>query len=149
MFKRFRNKATTATAAALLAALGVGGVALAQSSSSGPASNQSGSPTVQLRQSSIAGAEAPGQESTAPENSAADPDNVQGGDQSNDEANDSAGSDANDAPDKGEVSDKADAEQDPASERESGSDVPGDDGPAGHADEPGTQNANHEAEGHE
>ena len=63
MFERFTRKSLTATVAALVAALGVGGVAVAQSSGSGsqpPAATQ---------------------QSTAPENSATDTDNIQSGDQ--------------------------------------------------------------------
>lgn len=70
--------------------------------------------------------------STAPENtSAPDTDTIQSGDQTTPD-------------DKG-------GKAEPASEpsNESGSEVPGDDGPGGHADEPGNPNADHQFEGKE
>jgi hypothetical protein len=130
-----------------MAALGVGGVALAQSSGSTPATKQSGA-TIQSPQRPDPAVEAGGEENAASENSAADQDAVQAGDQDN-EVNDSAGADANDAADQGEANDKGDVESDSATEQESGSEAPGDDGPGGHADEPGNPNANHEVEGQE
>jgi hypothetical protein len=41
------------------------------------------------------------------------------------------------------------AKEGPESANESGSEVPGDDGPGGHADEPGSPNADHQFEGKE
>jgi hypothetical protein len=137
MFERFRHKTTTATVAALLAALGVGGVALAQ-----PGSSQSQQQSGAVHQSSSKPtAEAPGTESSAPENSAADPDNIQNGDQIGTE------SEMNDASDKSDANEKG--EQESTNEQESSSEVPDDDGPGGHADEPGNPNADHQAQGQE
>jgi ABC-type phosphate transport system substrate-binding protein len=104
MFERFKRKSLTATVAALVAALGVGGVAVAQSSGSGTQ------------------APAASHQSAAPENSATDTDNIQSGDQT---SPDPAGA----------------AEKESATEQEPGSEVPGDDGPGGHADEPANPNA--------
>jgi hypothetical protein len=119
MFEKFTRKSATATLAGLLAALGVGGVAVAQSS--GSQSGPSAGPAAGQVQ------EVPGQESTAPENSATDTDNIQAGDQT--------------APD------PAGAAQESGTEQESGSEVPNDDGPGGHADEPGNPNADHQFQG--
>ena len=84
MFERLKSKTAVATAASLIAALGVGGVAVAQNSGSGASS------TAQHAKSS----EMPGQESQAPDNGATDQDNVQAGDQSGSdkETNDSSDS---------------------------------------------------------
>ena len=73
------------------------------------------------------GAEA--SEATAPENSAAGKDNVQ----------DENGKD--DATEKGEKRE--------APEGKEGNEVPGDDGPGGHADEPENPNADHQFQGEE
>lgn len=70
--KRFTRKSLAATAAACLAALGVGGAALAQSNSS-TTPQKAETPASEVRETP--GQEAP--ESSAPENSAADRDNVQ------------------------------------------------------------------------
>lgn len=112
MFERFTRKSLAATAAALLAALGVGGAAIAQSGPSSPPSQQD-PPAGQV-------SEAPGVESQAPENSATDGDNIQD-------------TTSKDSP--------AEAAQ------ESSSEVPGGDGPGGHADEPGNPNADHQFQG--
>jgi len=72
----------------------------------------------------------PAQEQGAPENSATDKDNVQ------DENGRDDATEGKEAPDKGEAS-------------ENGAEVPGDDGPGGHADEPGNPNADHQFEGQE
>lgn len=120
MFERFTRKSLTATAAALLAALGVGGAALAQSSQSG---TQTAPPAASQPKDAT---EVPGQESNAPENSATDPDNVQSGDQT--------------GPETGRES---------ATEQESGSEKVNDDGPGGHADEPANPNADHQFQGKE
>jgi hypothetical protein len=114
MIDRLKSKTAVATVASLVAALGVGGVALAQNnsgSSTPPAAQAKVKPTTTKRTS-----EAPGQESNAPDKSAGDRDNVQSGDQSSEE---------------------------------SGSEVQGNDGPGGHADEPGNPNADHQATGQE
>lgn len=113
MIERFTRKSLVATGAALLAALGVGGAALAQSGSPTAPPQKGDTPAGEVR-------ETPGQESGAPESSAADPDNVQD-------------STSKDSP----------AEQ----AQESSSEVPGDDGPGGHADEPGNPNADHQFQG--
>ena len=126
MFERFKRKSLTATVAALVAALGVGGVAVAQSSGSGsqpsPASTPRSSPPTQ---------ETAGQESNAPENSATDRDNIQAGDQTSPDPADGG------------------SEKESANEQETGPEVAGDDGPGGHADEPGNPNADHQATGAE
>jgi hypothetical protein len=113
MFERFTRKSLGATAAALLAAAGVGGVAIAQSGSPSAPPQKADTPAAEVR-------ETPGQESKAPENSATDPDNVQD-------------TTSKDSP--------AEAGQ------ESSAEVPGDDGPGGHADEPGNPNADHQFQG--
>lgn len=117
----------TVAAAVAIGALAVGGSALAQ------AGNGSGDQaTPQAGQVNEA---TEGIESTAPENSAADPDNVQeeGGSEKGEPA---------------EANGPAGAEQSEAQEAEA-SEVPGDDGPNGHADEPQNPNANHQFEGKE
>ncbi len=124
MFERFHRKSAVATVAALLAALGAGGVAIAQSGGS-KAQPTLGAPPAKSTPEAQEAPEAPGQESNAPENSAADPDDVQQGDQSG-----------------------PDTEQ-PGTEKESGSEKVDDDGPGGHADEPGNPNADHQAQGQE
>ena len=113
MFERFTRKSLAATGAALLTAMGVGGVAIAQSGPSTAPPQMGDTPASE-------GREAPGQESNAPENSTADPDNVQD-------------STSKDSP--AEAAEK------------SSSEVPGDDGPGGHADEPGNPNADHQFQG--
>ena len=127
MIERFTRKTVVATGAAFMAALGVGGAAIAQS---GGSPQKADTPASAVR-------EAPGQESNAPENSAADPDNVQdenGKDDADEasEASEDGKEDANEAPER--------------SERES-AEVPDDDGPGGHDDEPGNPNADHQFEG--
>jgi hypothetical protein len=115
MIERFTRKSIIATTAAVMAALGVGGAAIAQTNSSSPPQ----------RADTPAGAvtEAPGQESTAPENSAADPDDVQ------------------------DENGKDDATEGPEGTEKESAEVPGDDGPGGHADEPGNPGADHQFEG--
>jgi hypothetical protein len=121
MIERLKSRTAVATIASLVAALGVGGVALAQNSgSSTPAQNAS--PAAAKVAPAKKAAEAPGQESNAPDNSAQDTDSVQAGDQSG--GGDQSGED-------------------------SGSEVPGNDGPGGHADEPGNANADHQETGQE
>jgi hypothetical protein len=102
---------------AALAALAFGGAAIASAGGGQPQQ----SPTPATGQS----AEQQG-ESTAPENSATDPDNVQ----------DTSGND------QGEPAGAEGA-------GETGSEVPGNDGPGGHADEPSNPNADHQAQGTE
>ena len=123
MFDRLKSKTAVATAASLIAALGVGGVAVAQNSGSSTASS-----TPHVRSS-----EMPGQESQAPDNRATDQDNVQAGDQSGSDkvTTDSSSSDQ-------ETNDSSDSER--SASEQSGSDGPGD-----HAD----QGADHEASGQE
>ena len=130
MFDRFPRRSAAAALGASLAALGIGGVAFAQkspSTSTGTAPAKVAAPAP--------GKEVPGQESTAPESSATDTDNVQQGDQSTPDA---AGS-AVETPDA--AGDKPDAAGESASE------VAGNDGPGGHADEPGNPNANTQQQG--
>jgi hypothetical protein len=118
-------------AAAALAALALGGSALAQAGSSpstpSPAkaskvshATKQGKAEMQAEPAEAAGSETPDAAG------AGDTDQVQSGDQS--------------APD----TEKADGADEAV-----GSEVPGDDGPGGHADEPGNPNADHQAEGQE
>src|SRR4051794_35314389 len=106
MIERFKRKSLIATVAAAIAALGVGGAAMAQSSPSSAPPQKADTPA--------------GQESKAPENSATDPDNLQ----------DTSSKDTTEAPG-----------------QESSSEVPNNDGPGGHADEPGNPNADHQFQG--
>jgi hypothetical protein len=73
----------------------------------------------------------------APATAVVDTDTVQQGDQS--------------APDKPGAADESPSASESASEPagESGSEVPGNDGPGGHADEPGNPNADHQFQGAE
>jgi len=64
-----------------------------------------------------------------PENSAADPDNVQ---------------DENGKDDASEASESAEGPEKAEKPGQEGSEVPNDDGPGGHADEPGNPNADHQ-----
>lgn len=70
MFERLPRRTLAATGAAFLAAMGIGGAAIAQSNGASPAKTQATPATVRS-------SERPGVESTAPENSATDGDNVQ------------------------------------------------------------------------
>jgi hypothetical protein len=135
MFERFHSKTMTATAAALLSALGVGGIAVAQSS------HGSAKAPAKASQS----AEVPGQESTT----GPDTDNIQSGDQTSPDtaavssktakvSKTAKAAQSTEAPDSG-----TEAPESP------GSETPGNDGPGGHADEPGNPNAQHEAQGAE
>lgn len=114
---------TALGAVGAIAALALGGSAIA-------GAQQSPAPTV-----------GPSQQSTAPESSAADHDNVQsstGPDPADSgQISENAEAPGTDKPEKGEKSETP------------GSEAPGDDGPGGHADEPATPNANHQAEGEE
>jgi hypothetical protein len=121
MFEKFQGKTLTATLAALMAAAGVGGVALAQTSGSAAPATTPAPAASQPSSSAPATADQP--------ESAAD---------KADSANDPA--------------DKADSANDPADTAdggtESASEVPGDDGPGGHADEAtGNPNADTQAQG--
>ncbi len=126
---------------AALAALAVGASALAQA---GTAPEQK-----QDRPASEA------RESNQPENSAADPDNVQDENGKDDasEKGEGKGEEAeNSATDPDNVQDengKDDASETGESEESEGNEVPGDDGPGGHADEPDNPNADHQFEGEE
>ena len=104
MFERFHSKTMTATAAALLSALGVGGIAVAQSSHGSAKAPAKAAQTT----------EAPGTETP-----------------------DAPGTEAPDAP-------GTEAPESAGSETAAGND-----GPGGHADEPGNPNAQHEAQGAE
>ena len=152
MFERFRGKTAAATAAALLAALGVGGIAAAQNGSTAPPAQTPAATSSQTSSAPASAAtEVPGQESNAPENSAADPDNVQQGDTaitgraaaSADvpTAGDTPDTGSADVPTAGDTPDTGSATEAP------GSEVAGDDGPGGHADEPGNPTADHHATG--
>ena len=152
MFERFRGKTAAATAAALLAALGVGGIAAAQNGSTAPpAQTPAASSSQSSSAPSSAATEVPGQESNAPENSAADPDNVQQGDTAITgkaaaaadvpTAGDTPDTRTADVPTAGDTPDTGSAAEAP------GSEVAGDDGPGGHADEPGNPTADHQATG--
>jgi hypothetical protein len=101
MIRHLTRKSLAVVGVALVAALGVGGAAIAQSGPSTAPAQQGDTPATEVQ-------ETPGQESGAPEKA-----------------------------EKGEAAEKG----------ESASEVPGDDGPGGHADEPGNPNADHQFEG--
>ena len=166
MLERFRGKTAAATAAALLAALGVGGIAAAQNGSTAPPAQTPAATSSQTSSAPASAAtEVPGQESNAPENSAADPDNVQQGDTaitgkaaaSADvpTAGDTPDTRTADVPTAGDTPDTGSADvptagdpPDTGSAAEApGSEVAGDDGPGGHADEPGNPTADHQPTG--
>jgi negative regulator of sigma E activity len=131
MFERMKSRTAVATAASLVAALGVGGVAVAQNSSNATPT-QKANPVTKVQ----------GQQKSAQENSATDSDNVQSGDQS---APDKGGADSetNDASSEQPGTETNDSGEQP------GSEVSNNDGPGGHADEPGNANADHQAQGQE
>ena len=140
MFERFSRRSIAATGAALLATLGVSGVAVAASGSTAAQSN-----------------ERPGVESNAPENSAKDPDNVQytaPGDANAKSAAKRASATKSASAAKPSAKEAPGTEQSAASEQ-SGAEQPGNetpansDGPGGHADEPGNANADHQFQGQE
>jgi len=114
-----------AGALTLVAALAVGGATFASASSKAP----SKAPPVSAK----APAQAPAKEAPA---GVVDNDTLQEGDQS--------GPDVPGAPEGSESSSESSSE--PAGES---AEVPGDDGPGGHADEPGDPNADHQFEGAE
>jgi hypothetical protein len=155
MFSKSR-KMIAATGVAVLASLGLGGAAIAQSNGSAPAK------TPAAPAQSAPATETPGVESNAPEGSAADPDNVQytaPGDP--DYKAGTAGRTVTATPaaattsgsGQGTATEPAGTEQNPAAEQgggeQPGSEVAGNDGPGGHADEPGNPNADHQFQGHE
>jgi hypothetical protein len=104
--------------------------------------------------------EKPGQESTAPENSASDGDNVQYTPPGERAAEAKTATVAKKKAHRSKASHRSHASQvqssqaetqgeAPETQGESGSEAPGNDGPGGHADEPGNPNANHQHEGQE
>ena len=137
MFERFSRKSMAATGATLLAAFGISGVAIAQSGG--------------------ASSEKPGVESNAPENSARDGDNVQytppGESNGKAAAVHSKRSNATHSSRTKSAKETPGTEQSPASEQSSGeapgSETANNDGPGGHADEPGNANADHQFQGNE
>lgn len=122
MTKRLRN---VITAVAAIAALATGGAVFAQAQNSGTSTPASASQPTQ---------EKAGSEQSGPENSATDPDNVQ---------------DENGKDDATEAKEKADGPEKAEQPGQEGSEVPNDDGPGGHADEPGNPNADHQSQGNE
>jgi hypothetical protein len=130
MFERLKSKTAVATTASLIAALGVGGVAVAQNSgNSTPA--QKASPVVKVKSKKAATAPNAAENTSGP-----DTDTVQSGDQS--------------TPDTGSSSEAPGTEtNDSGSAEQPGSEVSNNDGPGGHADEPGNANADHQAQGQE
>jgi len=120
-----RRLTKLAAALAALAALAIGGSALA--SASGGGSQPAKSPVVIQQQGSAKAGAVANQPAEQ-----ADTDSIQ------------------DENGKDDATEQADTEQDEGSEKaESGSEVPGDDGPGGHADEPGNPDADHQFEGQE
>ena len=137
MIERLKSKTAVATVASLVAALGVGGVAVAQNNSGNSTPAQKAAPVVKQQASKAA-------EST----SATDSDSVQSGDQSTPDkgsAQEPAGTETNDA--SGEQ--PGTETNDSGSGEQPGSEVSNNDGPGGHADEPGNANADHQAQGQE
>jgi hypothetical protein len=133
MFDGLKSKTAVATTASLIAALGVGGVAVAQNSgNTTPA--QKANPVTQVQ----------GQQKGAQENSATDSDSVQSSDQSAPDKGSAADTETNDA-----SSEQPGTETNDSSGEQPGSEVSNNDGPGGHADEPGNANADHQAEGQE
>ena len=136
MFERLKSKTAVATTASLIAALGVGGVAVAQNSGNATPS-QKANPVAKVQ----------GQQSKASETSGPDTDKVQSGDQSAPDtgsAQEQPGTETNDSG----------AQEQPGTEtndsgEQPGSEVSNNDGPGGHADEPGNASADHQAEGQE
>ena len=138
MFSKLPRKTLAATSAALLAALGVGGAAIAQSNGSQPAKKHAAKVTQ--------AAEKPGVESNAPENSAKDGDNVQytaPGDAKSASKSARTSGAAAEAPGTEQAAGTETAGENP------GSEVAGNGGPGGHADEPGNANADHQFNGTE
>ncbi|MEA2273747.1 MAG: hypothetical protein QOI98_2455 [Solirubrobacteraceae bacterium] len=124
MIERYR-KGLAVTGAALLAALGVGGIAAAQNGSQTPSK-----PAVSQSQTA------------APESTTGpDTDTVQSGDQTTPDKPGAAES-ANES-----ASEPANEPANESATQESSSEVANDDGPGGHADEPANPNADHQAQG--
>ncbi|MEA2467294.1 MAG: hypothetical protein QOJ57_1420 [Thermoleophilaceae bacterium] len=153
MFERFSRKSMAATGAALLAALGVSGVALAQTNNG---STPPSTPPAQSAPSQSQSQEKPGVESTAPENSATDPDNVQYTAPGDPDAKTAAAtkSNASTTATASQSGTEAPGTEQPAASEQAGSEQPGsevsnNDGPGGHADEPGNPNADHQFQGKE
>ncbi|MDX6376683.1 MAG: hypothetical protein QOE98_986 [Gaiellaceae bacterium] len=155
MFERFSRKSMAATGAALLAALGVSGVALAQTNNG---STPPSTPPAQSApsQSQSQSQEKPGVESNAPENSATDPDNVQYTAPGDPDAKTAAAtkSNASTTATASQSGTEAPGTEQPAASEQAGSEQPGsevsnNDGPGGHADEPGNPNADHQFQGKE
>jgi hypothetical protein len=131
MFERFRSKSLTATAAGLLAALGVGGVALAQS---GTSATKTPAPAT-----------APAAESTT----GPDTDSVQQGDQTTPDvgsatASSAAASSTPEAPGAAEAPGASEA---PGAPEAAGSETGPSDGPGGYADNPNDASANTQQQG--
>ncbi|MGI8631964.1 MAG: hypothetical protein ACR2NA_05370 [Solirubrobacterales bacterium] len=125
MIERLKVRKALATAAvAVIAAMGLGGAAIAQSGGTATAA-QTSPPVAQ-------------NDRAAPEKSETDRDNVQ---DKNGKDDATEKSEAAEGPEKGESGEKDEARE--------GKEVPGDDGPGGHADEPGNPNADHQFQGKE
>ena len=136
MFERLKSKTAVATTASLIAALGVGGVALAQNS---------GNATPSQKANPVAKVQA--QPSKAQETSGPDTDKVQSGDQSTPDTGSAQEQPGTETSDGG-------AQEQPGTEtndsgEQPGSEVSNNDGPGGHADEPGNASADHQAQGQE
>ena len=132
MIKRTKQAALAVTA---IAALALGGSALA-----GAASNN----TV----TGSAKPAAPAQRAATEPTSGPDRDNVQSGDQTTPDTPSGQASAKADGP-ANEMGTAGASNEAPESASESGSEKPGDDGPGGHADEPGNPSADHQFEGQE
>jgi hypothetical protein len=120
-------------------ALALGGSALAQAggTTTTPPAATSTAPSVETTPvSGSRGHAKPIRAQTAQKPDSADTDHIQSGDQS-----------AADTP--GGAGESETGQEAPESAQEGGSEVPGDDGPGGHADEPGNSNADHQFEGTE
>jgi hypothetical protein len=115
---------------AALAALAFGGAAIAQAGGGSQDQQAASSPATQPAEQG---------ESAAAENSATDPDNVQD-ETGNDQGEKGGGPEGSETPDGAEA---------PEADEQQGSEVPGDDGPGGHADEPSNPNADHQFQGKE
>ena len=139
MFEKFHRKSLPAAVAALITALGVGGVAVAQnqgSSPSKPAPNATPAPSTATPPA--ADQPTPGDQPDTPGGKA---------DAETNDGPDPAGAkDTPDAQDKAGAAETPDA-QEPAGGTETGSETVADDGPGGHADEPGNPNADTQQQG--
>src|SRR2546423_9399535 len=145
MFERFSRKTIAATGAALLAAVGVGGVTAA--------AQPSNTATPKAQSAPAQSSEKPGVESGAPENSGKDPDNVQYTAPGDANAKTASATKSTVAASSQSTQEAPGTEQSAASEQ-SGSEAPrsetsNNDGPGGHADEPGNPNADHQFQGQE